>query len=132
MKKTLPFLAILFLFSCTPKPDVTPEQIAQYDQCKKVLVEHKAAFIATGATKERQDSLADYIADIEKNSFPDLLQKYEVEQEQVVLFLFSICQNADAINQGPSVEETMQVTDSLIRVLDSAIREDSLRKLRAK
>jgi hypothetical protein len=130
VKKVLPFLALLFLFSCTPKPDVTPDQIAQYDQCKKVLVENKAAFIASGDSKERQDSLADYIADIEKNSFPDLLQKYEVPQEQVVLFLFSICQNADALNQGPSIEETMQVTDSMIRVLDAAIKEDSMKRLK--
>jgi hypothetical protein len=130
VKKAFPFLALLFLFSCTPKPDVTPDQIAQYDQCKKVLVENKAAFIASGESKERQDSLADYIADIEKNSFPDLLQKYEVPQEQVVLFLFSICQNADAIGQGPSVEETMQLTDSMIRVLDAAIKEDSMKRLK--
>ena len=130
MKKAFPFLALLFLFSCTPKPDVTPEQIEQYDYCKKILVENKATFIATGATKGRQDSLADYIADIEKNNFSDLLQKYEVEQEQVVLFLFSICENADAVNQGPSVEQTMETADSMLQALDSIIKADSLRKLK--
>lgn len=131
MMKILFPVSLLFLFSCTPKPDVTPEQVEQYNQCKKILVDNKADFIAAGETQERKDSLADYIADIEKNSLPELLQKYEVEQEQVVLFLFSICQNANAVDQTPSVEETMQVTDSMLRVVDSMIKEDSLRKLKS-
>lgn len=98
MKYIIPVL--LFLSSCAMKPDVTEEQIAQYESCKKTLLENRSAFISRGTSEAKQDSLKDYIADIEKHNFIDLLQKYEVPQEQVAVFLFSICEKAERIERG--------------------------------
>ena len=125
------FLCLL-LFSCTPKTKVTAEQTAQYEYCKKTLVDNKAAFIALGKTESKRDSLKDYIADVEQNNLDQLLEKYEVEEEQVVLFLFSICEKADKVDNGPTILETMQSADSLIKALDSLILEDSLKNLKSR
>ncbi|CAN5873909.1 hypothetical protein BH11BAC7_BH11BAC7_16580 [soil metagenome] len=103
MRRILFISFSLFLFSCAVKPDVTEEQIEQYNYCKQILLENKEAFIAKGKTKEKRDSLATYINDIEQNALPELLQKYEAEQEQIPFVLLSICQNADAILRNDSV-----------------------------
>ena len=96
---------LIFLSSCAVKPEVTQEQLAQYDYCKKKLLENKEAFIAIGGTKEKQDSLKDYLDQIEKHSLPELLQEYDIEQEQVVIFLYSICQKAELIQENSAVDE---------------------------
>ncbi len=103
MKYLIPVL--LLLSSCAIKPEVTKEQLAQYDYCKKTLLENKEAFIAVGGTKEKQDSLKDYLDQIEKHSLPELLEEYDVEQNQVVIFLYSICQKAELIQENSAVDE---------------------------
>jgi hypothetical protein len=95
-------------------------------------MENKEVFIASGKTQSRQDSLKDYLADIEKYKFDELLQKYEVGDEQVVLFLFSICQNAERVNRTPSILETLQSADSVMKMLDSMIIADSLKNLKSR
>lgn len=132
MKQFLLFSFTLLLFSCTPKTKVTTEQTAQYEYCKKILVDNKAAFIALGKTDSKRDSLKEYIADIEKNNLDQLLEKYEVEEEQVVLFLFSICEKAEKVDNGPTILETMQSADSLIKALDSLILADSLKNRKSR
>lgn len=127
MKPILFFSFSLFLFSCAMKPEVTEEQIAQYNYCKQILLENKTAFIAKGTTAEKRDSLKSYLDAIEKNDFPALLEKYEVEQEQVMLVLLSICEKANAIDNVPSMQETMESADSMLRAMDSIIRGDSVR-----
>lgn len=131
MKRILFFSFPLFLFSCAMKPKVSEEQIAQYDYCKQILLENKDAFIAKGKTPEKRDSLKSYIDDIEKNDLPGLLEKYEVEEEQVALVLLSICQKADEIDKVPSMQETLQSADSMLRAMDSIIRLDSARSKRS-
>jgi hypothetical protein len=127
-KIVFPFL-ILFMFSCS-KPKVSEEQRTQFDACKKELLDKKAEFIALGKTQAKQDSLREYISDLEHNNLDQLLDKYDVEEEQVVLFLYSVCQKAELVNSGPSVEETLLRADSMMEILDSIILEDSLRKMK--
>ncbi len=132
MKKVLIFSIPFFMFSCATKPKVAQEQREAFEYCKKTLVENKLAFIAQGKTPEKKDSLAQYIEDLEKNSLEQLLEKYDVEEDQVIPFVYSVCQNADAVQAGPSVEETMKNADSMMKVLDSIIVADSLKKLNSK
>ncbi|MEO5641675.1 MAG: hypothetical protein ABIQ40_19210 [Bacteroidia bacterium] len=105
MKILVTILILFSLSSCAVKPDVTQEQRDQYNYCKQILLENKEAFIAKGKTKEKRDSLATYINDIEQNALPELLQKYEAEPEQIPFVLLSICQNADAILRNDSISD---------------------------
>jgi hypothetical protein len=126
----IPFL-LLLVFSCTPKPKVSEEQRGQFESCKATLIENKDAFIALGKTQEKRDSLKTYIADLEQNNLDQLLEKYEVEEEQVVVFIYSVCQKAGMANKGPSVEESLNTADSMIKVLDSIILKDSLKNVKS-
>lgn len=129
MKKLLfPFLILLF-FSCS-KSRVTEQQRDQYAYCQEELVAHKKEFIALGKTPEMRDSLEKYAWDIEHFSLEGLIDKYEVEDEQIVPLLYSICQKAEMASAPSSEEEMMYVADSLARLVDSLIKEDSLRKMK--
>lgn len=129
MKKILPVVSMLLLISCV-KPEVSPEQREQFETCKKLLLENKAGFIASGKTQAQKDSLATYIKDFEENNLDQLLGKYEIEQEDVVPFLYSVCEKANNAAEPIDVESTLLRTDSMIKVLDSIILEDSLRKIK--
>ena len=112
------------------KPEVSPEQREQFENCKQLLLENKENFIASGKTPEQKDSLAGYIRDFEENNLDQLLIKYEMEQEDVVPFLYSVCEKANTAAGPIDVEGTLLRTDSMIKVLDSIILKDSLRKLK--
>jgi hypothetical protein len=93
MKKLIPLL-IVFLFSCTPKPEVPDSLRASYEECKTKLVTNKATFINLGETEAKRDSLRNYIADLENNSLDQLLEKYDVTEEEVPTFVYSVCEKS--------------------------------------
>ncbi|MDQ3109976.1 MAG: hypothetical protein M3R17_08785 [Bacteroidota bacterium] len=125
MKKILFPLFFFLIYSCTPGPEVTEEQRLHFEECRKLLLGHKEAFISSGNTAGKKDSLRDYISDLEKNTLDQLLEKYEVPQEQLVGFLYSVCEKADRYYEGPSMEDVILSADSLRRMMDSMIRADS-------
>lgn len=119
------FFFSIFLFSC--KPIATEEQSLQYESCKKKLLGNKEAFIAQGLTSEKKDSLAMFLKDIESSNLEELISKFEVDPENVNLLVYSVCEKADRISQGSSIEETLLKADSMIKFLDSIEKADSLR-----
>jgi hypothetical protein len=88
-------LSAVVFFSC--KPMTTPEQSAQYDQCRKVIIDNDSAFMSHAYTQGMKDSLMNYIKDLKENNFEQLVKKYDLGEEDVQAFLNSICQNAASI-----------------------------------
>lgn len=124
------FLFVIFpflFFSC--KPVATEEQTEQFELCKKKLLENKTAYIESGNSQSKKDSLSDYIKDLESNNLEQLISKFEVEPENVNLLVYSVCEKADRINTGPSVEEVLLKADSMMKFLDSLEKVDSMRQL---
>ena len=127
MKRIFLLFFMALILSCMPKPEVSDSQRNQFEDCKKRLLAHKEEFIASGKTESSRDSLREYISDLEQNNLDGLLEKYEVPQEQLIVFLYSVCQKADHYD-GPSMRDVLLSADSLGRVLDSLARMDTVRK----
>ena len=129
MKKLFPFILLLLFASCV-KPKVTPEERQQFEDCRKLLLENKDNFIASGTTPEQKDSLAAYVKDFQENNLDQLIEKYGVEQEDIVPFIYSVCEKAENSNETKTEENALLKADSMIKVLDTIIAEDSLRHLK--
>jgi hypothetical protein len=128
MQKIIVLFFITLLFSCMPKPEVSEQQRSQFEDCQKRLLNNKEAFIASGRTEAKKDSLREYITVLEQNNLDQLLEKYEVQQEELILFLYSVCEKADRFYDGPSMQDVLLSADSLQKELDSMIKADTIRK----
>jgi hypothetical protein len=129
MKRVFPFIVLALLASCV-KPKITPEERQQFEDCKKLLLENKDNFIASGTTPEQKDSLATYVKDFQENNLDQLIEKYGVEQEDIIPFIYSVCEKAEKSAETRDEENALMKTDSMIKVLDTIIAKDSLRHLK--
>ncbi|HET6992325.1 MAG TPA: hypothetical protein VFJ43_13415 [Bacteroidia bacterium] len=116
MKKLLILLSPVFLFAC--KSPVTKEQSDAYDSCKKIILDNQKLFLAGATTKEKEDSLKEYLNDLEKCNLDQLVDKYDVEPEQVNVLIYSVCEKAQGVKNLKTVEDELLKTDSLIKSID--------------
>ncbi|CAN5424444.1 hypothetical protein BH09BAC5_BH09BAC5_22350 [soil metagenome] len=131
MKKIISLFVFAGQFcSCTTKPVISDELNMQYESCRKVILDNQIDFIGSANTQERKDSLTAYVEDLKQNNLAQLIQKYEVEQEEYNMLVYSVCEKAEALKPGPSVEQTMKTADSMMRALDSIMVQDSLNQLK--
>ena len=116
MKQIIFFFPLVFLFSCHHP---TPELSAQYDKCKKIIIDHKDDFIAHGDTQSKKDSLYNYVKDLQDNNLEQLLSKYDVGPDDEQAFVNSVCGNAQVLDY-----------DRLMDVLGApdSIKSDSVKK----
>lgn len=124
MKKLLILALPILLFSCAPK--TTKEQNEAYDQCKKTILENQKLFLVAATTKEKEDSLKQYIDDLQKCNLDQLVNKYEVPPEEVNVLVYSVCTKADGVKNLKIIENELLKTDSLLKDIDSRSILDSL------
>ncbi len=124
MKKLLILFLPIFLFSCAPK--ATKEQSDQFDSCKKTILDNKKLFLEGAKSKENEDSLKEYIDDLEKCNLDQLVTKYDVEPEQVNVLVYSVCVKAEGVKNLKLIEDELLRTDSAIKEIDSRSILDSL------
>jgi hypothetical protein len=113
MSKLLILLLPIFLFSCAPK--TTQEQNDAYNSCKKTILDNKRIFLAGSTTKEKEDSLKQYLDDLEKCNLDQLVSKYDVEPEEVNVLVYSVCTKAEGVKSTKVIEDELIKTDSLIK-----------------
>ncbi|MCX6310875.1 MAG: hypothetical protein NT084_04485 [Bacteroidetes bacterium] len=124
MKKLLIlFLPILF-FSCAPK--TTKEQNEAYNSCKKIILDNQKLFLENAATKEKEDSLKQYVEDLQKCNLDQLINKYDVDPAEVNVLVYSVCTKAEGVKSLKIIENEILRTDSVLKALDSKTLLDSL------
>ena len=125
MKKIFLLAFPFFLFSCAPK--ATSEQQEAYNACKKTILDNEELFLATASSKEKKDSLKDYVADLKACNLDQLIEKLDVEPEQINILVYSVCFKAESVKNIQSIQNELLSTDSLINALDKATGLDSVK-----
>lgn len=95
MKQIIFFTLLIFIFSCHHP---TPELSAQYDKCKKIIIDHQDDFINHGETQGKKDSLYNYVKDLKENNLEQLLSKYDVGPDEEQEFVNSVCGNSQVLD----------------------------------